>query len=804
MYILPITFLLLIISFGNTTQLLATNQKGQLNSESKSTIVINYENEELVDIINQLAAAKGVNVVLPVGDDSIQETVTFQLNYPVSLDQAWEFLYTFLELSGYSMINQGELYTIVRTSPTITTEPLPLFVGTSAEQLPNTQEPIRYIYFLSNVKLSGEENTEITDLLKIVLPDSAQIFTNVDTNSLILVDTAKNIRSTMQLIQSLDTTEFKESYEVLPLHYISAETIAQLFKEILETTQSQRYRLDTRKKSEVNYFSRHLKVIAEPRTNSLILLGRKQAIERARNFIYRYIDLELESGRSILHVYQLQYLDAHEFAKVLTKVVSSQFESATGQATATPQDTVERFFEGVIIRADSSGEEEPPSLSNDAGLGQYTYYGSNKLIIAATQEDWIRIRQLIEQLDTPQPQVIIEVLIADLTLDDTRVIATTLRNPQEMSLFKDVNFQSAQATPVILNNITNPNTGESMPTTLQADLLRTGVLNTNACPGTSVACGFQAGTTLVSFNDRNTGQTFGLLELRKLFDNDKIISNPHVIATNNQKAEILIGQKRLLQDQASSSEGGTTQVTRKWIEANLTLNITPRISSANTVNLNVEIKIDRFQDSTAIAFNDTSDQGNNTIDNRWVYTNANVYDKDVLALGGLTRVDVQKSVNQTPLLGRVPILGYFLKDRSGITRKTNLTVFISPTIVQPRLRGGTSTYTDSYIDKSKAVIKEGYLFESLQDPITRFFFDSNELIDPLGEIERFVSKDEFMQPAELFEDENQLARINLDTETDSLESEKEKCCTPRTKKMKELVANENNPLLSPKKSINHG
>lgn len=764
--------------------------KNPPKKSSESIININYEDEDLIDIINHLAAEKGVNVVLPVGVNSIKEKVSFKLDYDVSIEQAWAMLFTILEIAGYSLIPEGNLFTIVRTTSEIATEPLPLYVGTPVDELPDIEEQIRYIYYFTNLKITEEENNEIKKLLANLLPKNARAVTNQETNSLILVDTARNIKSIMNIIQALDKTEFKEEYEFIRLHYIEAETVAKLFKNILQIGQTPKYRLDTKRRGEAQYFSRHLKIIAEPNTNSLILLGRQQAIDRVKKFIYQYIDVELESGRSILHIYQLQYLDANSLASVLQKIVSSQ-NGPTGQAVSRGEGTTEQFFEGVIIRADTTKDEEP-SLT-ETGLGEYKYYGGNKIIVAAKHEDWIRIRRLIEQLDSPQPQVIIEVLVADLTFDDTRAIASMLRNPYEMELPQDVNFQSAQASGIIVDNTTSTDPPVLIPPqTLAPDLLS---LIPGSSPPVSIASSFEAGTTLVSFNERNRGQTWGLLELRKLFDDDKILSNPHVIATNNQRAEIIIGQRRLLVDQAAGSEGGTTNVTRKWVDANLIVNITPRISSADTVNLNVEIKIDRFQNPNANIFNTTNTQSQNNIDNRWVYTNANVHDKDVLALGGLTRVDFEKSISQTPLLGRVPILGYFFKDRSANNRKTNLTIFISPTIVQARLRGGTGRYTREYIEKSKEVIKEGYTFDSLQDPITRLFFETARVRDPIEEIDYFLRRDDFIHPFEIPDNEIGLAHINLDTET-GLEDKQIKCCSPaaRKRRMKKLMENEKNPL----------
>jgi hypothetical protein len=90
-------------------------------------------------------------------------------------------------------------------------------------------------------------------------------------------------------------------------------------------------------------------------------------------------------------------------------------------------------------------------------------------------------------------------------------------------------------------------------------------------------------------------------------------------------------------------------------------------------------------------------------------------------------------------LGKIPILGWFFKRKSKDVTKNNLTVFISPTIIEPRLRNGVNEYTEDYIDIAKGYSR-GALFDSLKDPITHWFF--KEEIDTSQVIDKFVEKDE--------------------------------------------------------------
>lgn len=737
--------------------------KKKLFKKHPKTISFYFDNEDLIDIINFLAAEKEVNVILPVGAAAINTKVTLHLEDKITIDEAWDILYTLLDIAGYSMVARDDTYNIVKTTTDINRESLPLYI-VKPEEIPNTDKRIRYLYYFSNIKISDDKNpnnNEIMAILGSVLPPLAagtggtptpngvSYYTpDAATNSLLISDKANNIKAVMNIITALDTADAQEKPEIIQLRYMSAKRVEDIFKDLLQTAgDANQIRLGIRQPNN-NTFFKKVRIVADDRTNRIIVFGRPQAVQRVKDFINNYIDVELESGKSILHVYQLQYLDAQSFAPVLDRIVKNE-KAPSGveqsKAGATTAGGTERFFEGVIIR-----EDKPSTVSGEqpSGVAQ----GSNNLIIAARNDDYERIKKLIEQLDIPQPQVIIEVLIADLTVDDIASLGANVRNPLGMGLPDKVNFQSAMTSDFLTNKVTNP-------TTIQADLLRrafnqNGALTTDCDDigsGTSPACFsaanfFNQGTALLSFNDAATGQTWGIAQVRKFLDASKVLHHPHLIATNNKEAEIRLEEQRLAIDQGSGSSGGTTTQTRKWIPAALSVKITPRISSTDMVNLNVAIDIQQFE-TPPQSFTNTGPQAANTANKitRNVTTNANVRSGHILALGGLTRVDTIVEQLETPLLAKIPIIGWLFKDRTNTTNKSNLTVFISPTIIEPRIRGGVGNYTKNHVQLAKSYSREGMLFDNLQDPITRWFFKTQK-DDAERDLDDFLAQDEFIAP----------------------------------------------------------
>lgn len=708
-----------------------------------------YLNEApIIDLINTLAAEKEINVVFPTGANAINSSVTLHLEDKVSIDEAWDILYTILDVAGYSMIAKEETYNIVKTTKEVVREAMPLYI-VKPDEIPDSDKRIRYLYYFNHIKVNDDPNNELLTIVKDVLPAETTLAKlDAQSNSLLLSGKANDIKALMAIIGTLDHLEAEERPEIIQLRYLNAETVAGLFNEqILRAAGDVNQNRLGIKVPNNNTFFKKVRIVPDSRTNRLIVFGRPQAVQRVKDFIHKYIDVELESGKSILHVYQLQYLDAVKFEPVLRSIVESSRIGGTEQskAGAATVGGTERFFGEVVIKAD-----QPKTITGDQPGG--SMQGSNNLIIAARNDDWERIKKLIEELDIPQPQVIIEVLIADLTVQDIASLGANVRNPLGTGISKYANFQSSQI-PKPGSPVTFLTDRFTDPTTIQADLLRrafddSGFItpNCDTPAGDNTSCFSSAaflaeGTAVLAFNDAATGKTWGMGQVRKFLDGKKVLSSPHLMCTNNHPAEIKIAEERLALDQGSGSTGGTTTQTRKWIPADLSVKITPRISAADMVNLNVVININQFE--TLIFSNTNANTANQFTRN--VTTNANVKSGNILALGGLTRIDTTIEQQQTPLLGNIPIIGWFFKDRTNTINKNNLTVFISPTIVMPRSREGVSYYTKKHVQLAKNYSSDAMLFDNLRDPITRWYFKT-QASDAQASLDDFIAQDEFIAP----------------------------------------------------------
>lgn len=712
-------------------------------------ILMNYQKENLTTIINFFAAKKNVNVILP--NERIDAKITFSMDKKVPLNEGWDIFVTLLSLAGYRIIERKNFYKIVKDSKDISREPAHIYIASGVDALPNNSEPVWYVHFFANMRV-GERDGEIETLLNGgILPENSNYRVESNTNAVVIMAPANSVKNVIPLLAQLDQEQFQEVVEKIPLYATDANTVAALFNEqIFKAIGAQepiRSRLDVQRVNDSFYFSRSVRVIAEPLSNSIILIGRAQAVERIRDFIKEYVDKDLEFGTSPYHIYQLRYLAAEDVKRVLDIIINPP--AAGGQARTEATSKTHRLFGDVKIMTDkpdshtykppsTTSSSESPALAGDNAI----YEGGNRLIVAATNEDWKQIRDLIYKIDQPQPQVLLEILVADLTIDDAKQLGSIIRNPARFPFPEGVGFQAANlGIGVLPNSFDNPQTiaVQTKPEYISSDLLRKAFSATGQRTDdgiNSIAAAAPPGSAVVSFNDSD-GSTWGILQLLRLFDYTKIISHPHIIATHNQEAVFETANTRQVTGGASlATTVGAIKV--DTIKAGLKVSIIPRIiGTADVVNVQIKIDIDDFRGA------------NNTRITRQVITNANVYDNDILAIGGLVRQDVDNSVNKTPLLEQIPIFGWFFKNRQAIVTKTNLTVFISPTIIKPRLRRGISQYTRDYIANIKEDVTARDLFDALRDPITKWFFTPKDLDTGANAIDRFLLKGTFAENYEL-------------------------------------------------------
>ncbi len=714
--------------------------------DTSPQIPFSFEKRSLVDIIDFLAEKKDINIILPQAPAELEAIKKQVITYhpvgrtTVSLTTAWNLLTTFLELSGYALSKKrSDLYAVVKVGRPeeagINREILPIYVGTSYEELPDSEQRIRYIYYLKNIRIPTQEDRDtnpIARIFKDMLSAGSPVVYEPKSNGFIITDKANVIASAMRIISDLDNSGFRESIEVIQLHYVPARDIVKVFDSLKkaagEVGQTSPFIRSDARAETLSYFAADTKIIADDRLNTLIIMGRESAVERIREFVQLYMDTPPEEGSSVLHSYDLQYLDAQQFAEVLNRIVAPPAQVGL-QATQGVATGPERYFQGVVIAAEEVKKVEAKSTTEEVvleGKGDYTpagitsqiITGGNRLIIAALQDDWIRLKDFIAALDKPQPQVILEALIVDITDTKVKYIAGDIRNKTDLQVptqgfgflsnnISDINDVITNA-PVTLGRPAN---------TLATDLLQV-LTGDQANPPVTALLG--AGSTIISINDPKTPGIAALLQVLDTITQSKVISHPYLVTTNNQKATITSQEIRRVQGDAVSGAAGVITIPVIDLAATFQVQMIPRLSSLERLSLQVAVDINAFE--TTSTFTRTT---------RRVNTNANLQSGQILVIGGLVRVDQGETVSGTPFIQRIPLIGSFFSNKNTNATKTNIVIFICPTIVAPKLRGGMNTYTADKIRKGRRDIDERTIFSDSRDPIMHVFFRPGYRADTL-------------------------------------------------------------------------
>jgi general secretion pathway protein D len=754
----------------------------------KKKISFDFVGKPLVEIVNEVAAHLELNIIFPQGAVTITTKVTFHPPNPkITLLEAWQRTISFLDLAGYTIRPEGSALVILKSdTKNVVREPFNLYVDEALDNLPDTEEIIRCIFYLTNlsIKVSG---ADIKTILQDMLSQNADIQLEQKTNAIILTDKANNIKGVMKIIKELDQGGIRDAIEVLPLYYTTAQILDDLFNKQL-LTQPAPIGGPAPQGIQSSYFPKNTKILALDRTNSLVIMGTPHAIDLVKDFIIKYIDRPLESGESILHVYELKYLNAQQFAPILQNIVNPAQASGqtTGKAVAGPR----QYFKDVIVQAELVRKTEQIAPSAPGGETQGssapktegTQIGGNRLVIAARKQDWVRIKKLIEDLDKPQPQVALEVLVVDLTLSTNKIFGNQMRDKQGLkdSLSQAVNYQSAQLAAPVLSQETVPLNDLEQGTALGPNALMANLLQLNA-DGNNLANLSTPGTTVIALKDAPLGGVWSVWRILDQFGETSILAQPFVVTTNHQQATVTIQQDRLL---VGSADTQNTAVSQQFEHqtAGLSIDILPHISLTNNVNLQITVQVNEFAGAN-----------DNTKITRVVQTSSNVGNGQILALGGLIRNSNNIDVSQVPILGSIPLLGWWFKRETKVIERNNLLIFICPTIIEPRLKGGIDTFTQKKLGVAECNLDEHLNFENLRDPITRWFFKPNR--DYAQNVIDSYSKHAITQTYEHGGSELMSGIVELTrAEKPTAKSIKHDMFHENAENLKTLVKNESNPL----------
>ncbi len=685
-------------------------------------IQMNFENQELKELLKFLEDNLNIKFIL---DDDITgakiegaknitgNKITFKSNTPLSLKQIWSLSLTFLEMSGFSVIptTQDRTYrvTAAQGKTSANNEPLPTFIETDPTVLPDTDLKIRYIYFIENADLDSIVN--VVNALRS--SSSSEVIPFRELKALIMTDKASSIKSLLNIIQELDKPDVPETLAIIKLKNADASQVQSLYNSLANVEEGTKTPFSFQKKaSSTHYFTKATRLFAEPRTNSLIVLGTKENIQKVEDFINKYIDKKPDLPYAPINIYKLKYLQATDLSEVLTKAITD-FNTYPGRAE--------------IARAGGVREGSKffsPELTITPDLK------SNSLIIKGGYEEYLKIKELIDSLDTEQPQVALKVLILNVDLTNIRQLGTQSRNSVACCdntggttsiLGPNINYQFSGNGPIITDtaSLAASTTGTPPANPSGGNRLLGNLINLIDTQN------YVTGTTLVTLGKDLYG-FWGLVRALESITRVSVVANPFLVTSNNYKAEITIGETRRVL--SSIVQAQQTQTSFANLDANLTVRITPLISYDDTVTLPIYVELTQFITEGELPTRST----------KMINTVALAENKEVIALGGLVRDLTLEQEYKVPILGDIPLFGWLFKTKAKSVVKSSLLILISPEIIRPNDYNLAQEYTEYRINNTKETLYSMEHFAENRDPIHRWFFKDHRTQE-VSEIDKFTS-----------------------------------------------------------------
>ncbi|MEO0032068.1 MAG: type secretion system protein GspD [Pseudomonadota bacterium] len=539
------------------------------------------------------------------------------------------------------------------------------------------------------VRLRTIGAAQAVETLRPLVSKEGSITGNQAGNSLVIVDYADNIRRIRALLQDIDRDQ--SSTQTVILDHAGAREIATALTQLIPAAGEGGRSLAS--------------VVAVDSANAVLMRGDPGTLSRLAAMA-RQLDARAGLGGQI-KVLWLDYADAAVLVPVLERLVGGQ---GGGEVTSGSQAPVS--LGGVGGNANSNagtlGSTAPsggaaagstgtnPTGSTSGGLGNgpikleggrgtatiTRYPGANAVIIAAPADEQKRLTELVRQLDVPQEQVLVEAIIVEISNDVARKLGVQMLiggkdipfavtnfsnvSPNILSVAGGLYADKLDQTTTVINGSTVTTTNNSAT----GDLLRQ-----NAAQAILGASGGFGGFA----TDLGKNRFFGaLINAVQSDSNSNILSTPHITTNNNVPASILFGQEIPVAtgEALSSANYNNTFRTIQRQNVGIELDVTPQINAGD------QVRLDLRQQVSSIAGPVSSTNSELIINKREIKTTVTVGDGEIVVLGGLLDDNERRTIEKVPFLSSVPLLGELFKSRAKSHVKTNLMVFIRPSILK--------------------------------------------------------------------------------------------------------------------------
>lgn len=466
-------------------------------------------------------------------------------------------------------------------------------------------------------------------------------------NSLVVISDAEDLAYIQELVSQLDVDpRFAPMIEFVKLKHTDPETVTKLISDMMKGDPSAGSKT-----------AKAFTLVADKRTQSLILTTLSPNSRARVLALIEKLDIPVAQADRNVRVYRLQYAEAKQIAEILEPIASEETNVSVARGEGTTGTAIPR----PPSAPRTSQGDKPPQVKVIADEP------TNSLVIIASKARYDELVSIIRELDVVRPQVLVEVLVARIDVNRARALGLD---------FNVVDQQSNSKRPFAIGS--------------------TGQLASAFTP-TGVAAGLNIGILDSGDFDIGAASTGNLGELSKIGllinvlandTNANILSAPKILTADNEEASIIVGQQvRIPQGSTLNSINTITNFITE--DLGVILRLTPRITKNDFVSMKLKVQIKNLVPDVQVA-------GIPVIANNDIETNLSVPNQSTIVLGGLLEETRRKSVQKIPILGDIPLLGKLFRETNTQKEKSNLIVFLTPSIV--RSQSDIEDLTDRHQD----------------------------------------------------------------------------------------------------------
>lgn len=598
-----------------------------------------FPETDIMEITKHMQKLTGINLIL---DKDVKGKVSIIAPTPITVGDAWKAYLAALNMAGYSLVKTGAFYKVI-SARDIRYTPTKIYTGSYT---PDTEN-----YVMKVIALKYVSAAEIARNFRPFMTRYGRIIDIKQTNTVIIADTGSNINRLAKMVKFLDVAGHEESLQIVKVKNSSAQEIAKLLDNILKGGSGGAARAGQASPrfagsggGSEGTGSSISRIIAEPRTNSIIAMANSEGAAQLKELINKLDVRLISSSSNRVHVYYLNYGDSEELSKTLQAIVS-------GAASKDSAGAASRFTATMGGSSDNAIFSAEVKITSDKN--------NNALVVTASPTDWLTLKDVIGRLDIPRDQVYVEGMILEANVSNTKGFGV-----EWAGAYGQGNIQRAG----LINTQSN-----------LLGLLQSGIPQSIG--------GFFAGAGIGptrTITDSASGKSIKVNAVNAFVKaiashgNTNILATPQILALDNTEATFEVGDTTPVRNSTVTGTGIQNNSFTSQ-EAKLSLKITPQINKVTRfVKLKINQKIDDFKATTGVA--EGSALPTTT---RSAITEVMVRDRDTIAMGGLLRDKENISSNKIPLLGDIPVLGWLFKNKTRTIEKVNLLFFMTPKILAP-------------------------------------------------------------------------------------------------------------------------